>query len=177
MWMAPCPIFVILGSLNLPLLVLATRLKEESSFSLVGTCKIKCQNSNIYYKSTISNFKVIQRTTQGQAKCCIRSIYMYLFYLYNGCWKHFQTYFMYVLYLIAMTVHNITFCINNYYRFWRRVHISHPTTTLHDPCWWHNFMVLWTEHCGLTWVRLPLRNLREPRLLRRLPIFLNFQSD
>ena len=47
-----CPIFMILGSLNLSRIVLA-----RSS-----------DNSYIYYKSIISTFKDIQRTTQGQTK-------------------------------------------------------------------------------------------------------------
>ena len=47
-----------------------------------STCQIKWQNSYIYYRSTISTFKVIQRSTQGHTKMLHIMHQLYSFYLY-----------------------------------------------------------------------------------------------
>ena len=88
-------IFQLLGVRSLWSWACCTRLVSHS------TCQIKWQNSYIYYRSTISTFKVIHRSTQGQTKmlCIMHLTVIVLFiYGYGAYWKHFQTYFMYVLY-------------------------------------------------------------------------------
>ena len=66
-----------------------------------STCQIKWQNSYIYYRSTISTFNVMQRSTQGHTKMLYimhLTVLVLFIYGYGVYWKHFQTYFMYVLY-------------------------------------------------------------------------------
>ena len=66
-----------------------------------STCQIKWQNSYIYYISIISTFKVIQRSTQGQTKMLHimhLTVLVLFIYGYGAYWKHFRSYFMYVLY-------------------------------------------------------------------------------
>ena len=64
----------------------------------------------------MSTFKVIQRSTQGQAKMLHimhLTVLVLFIYGYGAYWKHFQTYFMYVLYFSPCKKANIASIHNN----------------------------------------------------------------
>ena len=68
----------------------------------VSSCQIKWQNSHIFYKSSISTFKVKQRSTQDQTIMLYKkhlTVHVLLIHANEAYLKHFQTYYIYPLFL------------------------------------------------------------------------------
>ena len=82
-------------------------------FVHVGTCQIKWKNSHIYIKSSISVFKVIEKTTQGQTQILFSKYFTVLdvfIHVYMAYYKYFQAYFMMLtIFLLWYTISFPTF--------------------------------------------------------------------